>query len=148
MIGRYPTFGTSFAPEHTDHPGQPLMHIAYVTETFPPELNGVALTVERTVRHLREHGHAVQLIRPRQADEPALDTADEWLTGGCRLPMYPDVRFGFARVARLKAHFVDAGCELVHLATPGPLAWAALAAARSLGLATTSDFRTNFHNYS
>ena len=29
------------------------MRIAYVTETYPPELNGVSLTVERTVRHLR-----------------------------------------------------------------------------------------------
>ena len=34
------------------------MRIAYVTETYPPELNGVALTVERSVRHLRERGHA------------------------------------------------------------------------------------------
>ena len=38
--------------------------------------------------------------------------------------------------------------ELVHLATPGPLAWAALAAAGALGIPTTSDFRTNFHQYS
>ena len=29
------------------------MRIAYVTETYPPELNGVSLTVERTVRFLR-----------------------------------------------------------------------------------------------
>ena len=35
----------------------------------------------------------------------------------------------------------------MHLATPGPLPWAALAAAGALGIATTSDFRTNFHQY-
>jgi hypothetical protein len=33
------------------------MRIAYVTETWPPELNGVSLTVERTVRFLRARGH-------------------------------------------------------------------------------------------
>ena len=42
------------------------MRIAYVTETYPPELNGVALTVERTVKHLRDRGHELELIRPRQ----------------------------------------------------------------------------------
>ena len=48
------------------------MRIAYVTETYPPELNGVSLTVERTVRHLRQRGHAVELIRPRQNGETAV----------------------------------------------------------------------------
>jgi glycosyltransferase involved in cell wall biosynthesis len=38
--------------------------------------------------------------------------------------------------------------EIVHLATPGPLAWTGLAAARALGIPTTTDFRTNFHQYS
>ncbi len=45
------------------------MRIAYVTETYPPELNGVSLTVERTVRFLRARGHTVELIRPRQPGE-------------------------------------------------------------------------------
>ena len=127
------------------------MHIAYVTETWPPELNGVSLTVERTVRHLRARGHVVELVRPRQpADGDAAPeaAAGEWLTAGCRLPMYPDLRLGLARPATLARRFEAVGCELVHLATPGPLAWAALAAARSLGLPVSSDFRTNFHQYS
>ena len=128
------------------------MRIAYVTETYPPELNGVSLTVERTVRHLRARGHAVELIRPRQPGDAALlegaSPAGDWLTGGCRIPMYPDLRFGWARAATLRRRFEAGRAELVHLATPGPLAWAALAAARSLGLAVTSDFRTNFHQYS
>ena len=124
------------------------MRIAYITETYPPELNGVSLTVERTVHHLRAQCHAVELIRPRQSGDGATPPAGDWLTGGCRIPMYPDLRFGWARPAALQQRFEAGRVELVHLATPGPLAWAALAAARSLGLATTSDFRTNFHQYS
>ncbi len=124
------------------------MRIAYVTETYPPELNGVSLTVERTVRFLRAQGHLVQLIRPRQPGEAALDADDELRTGGCAIPMYPEMRFGLSRVAPLRERFRRTRPEVVHLATPGPLAWSALAAARSLGIATTSDFRTNFHQYS
>ncbi|MDQ2928062.1 MAG: glycosyltransferase, partial [Pseudomonadota bacterium] len=124
------------------------LRIAYVTETWPPELNGVSLTVERTVRYLRGCGHAVELIRPRQPGESALDAADELRTAGCAIPMYREMRFGLARVGTLVRRFERTRPEVVHLATPGPLAWAALAAARSLGVATTSDFRTNFHQYS
>jgi len=43
------------------------LSIALVTETYPPELNGVALTVERALHHLLERGHRVGLVRPRQA---------------------------------------------------------------------------------
>jgi glycosyltransferase involved in cell wall biosynthesis len=124
------------------------LRIAYVTETWPPELNGVSLTVERTVRYLRGRGHAVELIRPRQPDESALDAADELRTAGCAIPMYREMRFGLARVGALMRRFEQTRPEIVHLATPGPLAWAALAAARTLGVATSSDFRTNFHQYS
>ena len=124
------------------------MRIAYVTETWPPELNGVSLTVERTVRHLRSRGHIVELVRPRQPGQPALDASDELRTAGCVIPMYPDLRFGLALPGTLTRRFETSRPDVVHLATPGPLAWAALAAAGSLRVPTTSDFRTNFHQYS
>jgi len=145
------------------------MRIAYVTETYPPELNGVALTVERTVRYLRERGHAVDLIRPRQPEVDGATGAiasgatssgatssgttsssvpSEWLTRGFPIPMYPDLRFGLAGAGALRRRFAETCPDLVHLATPGPLAWEALRAARSMGIATSSDFRTHFHRYS
>lgn len=124
------------------------MRIAYVTETFPPEINGVSLTCERTVRHLRRSGHAVLLVRPRQRGEAARDDADEWRTSGAPLPMYPELRFGWAGGTALRAHWRRHAIDLVHVATPGPLAWGALESARVLGLATSADFRTNFHTYS
>jgi len=124
------------------------MRIAYITDTYPPEVNGVALTVVRTVRHLREHGHVVDLIRPHQPGAVADPSGREWLTRGMRLPMYPDLRFGLAWPAALRRRFEAGWPDLVHLATPGPLAWSALRAARALGVPVSSDFRTNFHRYS
>jgi len=124
------------------------LRIAYVTETYPPELNGVSLTVERTVRYLRGRGHNVELIRPRQPGEARLDGSDELRTFGCPIPVYREMRFGLSRIGPLLRRFERTQPQLVHLATPGPLAWAALAAARALAIPTTSDFRTNFHQYS
>src|SRR5450755_3762930 len=71
------------------------MRIAYVSETYPPELNGVSLTVERTVRFLRALGHNVELIRPRQPGEAALDASDELRTAGFAIPVYRELRFGW-----------------------------------------------------
>lgn len=122
--------------------------MAYITETYPPEINGVSLTAERTVQFLRHQGHEVDLIRPRQASEAHHQSPNEWRTAGWPIPMYPDLRFGWASVARLRERFRQQQPSVVHLATPGPLAWAAQRAATQLGIPTTTDFRTNFHVYS
>ena len=124
------------------------MRIAYLTETYPPEINGVALSVERLVHGLRGRGHDVMLLRPRQRREPALDDALEWRSAGLPIPMYPALRFGVATVGAVERRLARWRPELLHLATPGPLAWAGLAAARARGIAVASDFRTNFHTYS
>lgn len=50
------------------------LKITFVTETFPPEVNGVAMTVGRLVSGMRERGHRVSVIRPRQGKA---DTGNE-----------------------------------------------------------------------
>lgn len=124
------------------------MRIAYVTETYPPELNGVAATVAITVDHLRCHGWEVDLVRPRQPQEDRLDTPAELRTRGLPLPMYPDLRLGLARAEQLVQRWRRQRPAIVHVATEGPLGAAAIGAARRLGLPATADFRTNFHAYS
>ena len=42
------------------------LRVAVVTETYPPEINGVAASLARVVDGLRQRGHQLQLIRPRQ----------------------------------------------------------------------------------
>ena len=123
------------------------MRIAYVTETYPPEVNGVALTVQRCVRHMRRAGHQVLLVRPAQSGESLAHEAQEWRTRGLRIPMYPDLRMGLATASTLRRGLRDFSAEVVHVATQGPLGRAAVAAARGLDVPVTSDFRTNFHVY-
>jgi glycosyltransferase involved in cell wall biosynthesis len=62
--------------------------------------------------------------------------------------MYPDLRIGLAASGTLRARFERDRAQLVHIATEGPLGWAALRAAQALGIPVSSDFRTNFHEYS
>jgi glycosyltransferase involved in cell wall biosynthesis len=127
------------------------LRIAIITETFPPEVNGVAMTLGRIVGGLLRRGHAVQLVRPRQASEssiPASEGLDEVLCQGIQLPAYKELRFGFP----IKNHLINLWKakrpDIVHVATEGPLGWSAVAAARKLQLPVTSSFHTNFQNYS
>ena len=69
------------------------MRYTIVTETYPPEVNGVALTVHALETGLRGRGHQVDVIRPRQADE-RIATANQTLVRGAPLPRYPGLRFG------------------------------------------------------
>ena len=46
------------------------LHITLISETFPPEINGVANTLGRLSDGLRQRGHRVELVRPRQSDDP------------------------------------------------------------------------------
>jgi len=127
------------------------LRIALVTETYPPEVNGVALTVARIAEGLRERGHELQLVRPRQAvDVTALPghSHREWLVAGAPIPCYPHLRFGMPAGRALRTQWRSRRPDLVHIATEGPLGWSALRIARELDVAVTSDFRTNFQAYS
>jgi glycosyltransferase involved in cell wall biosynthesis len=135
-------------PPGIDHPWGHVVRITYVTETYPPEVNGVALTVARTVSHLRQAGHDVDLIRPRQRHERRQADDQQWITHGFPIPMYPELRFGWVRHAAMVARLQRCQPDVVHVATPGPLGRTAVLAARAQGLPVTVDFRTNFHEYS
>jgi glycosyltransferase involved in cell wall biosynthesis len=127
------------------------LRIAMVTETWPPEVNGVALTVARLVEGLRDHNHALQLVRPRQTRTDAADSEagfHEVLLRGLPIPRYPHLKMGVPSKRRLIELWTLQRPDIVHIATEGPLGWSALQAAGVLKLPVVSDFRTNFHAYS
>jgi glycosyltransferase involved in cell wall biosynthesis len=127
------------------------MKIAMVTETYPPEVNGVARTVNEMVEGLRRRGHSIALARPRQSatETPFIDgNLVEWLGRGMAVPRYPQLKFGLPAKRELVAQWSRWRPDVVHIATEGPLGWSALAAAKELGAPVATDFHTNFHTYS
>jgi glycosyltransferase involved in cell wall biosynthesis len=125
------------------------LHIALVTETYPPEINGVAMTLGRLVSGLRARGQRVSLIRPRQAQDgvPGIN-GDERLVMGLPIPGYTGLNFGLSSKRRLAEVWQTTRPDIVHIATEGPLGWAAIGAAHSLNIPVVAGFHTNFHNYS
>src|SRR5882672_7385273 len=127
------------------------LRVAVVTETYPPEINGVARTVGLMVDALLERGHEVQLIRPRQGREPLPSPGRaprERLVAGFAIPFYLHLQVGLASPSTLHREWSQSRPDLVHVVTEGPLGWAAVSAARRLAIPISSDFHTNFHSYS
>lgn len=127
------------------------LHVAVVTETYPPEVNGVAMTLGRMVQGLLARGHRVSLTRPRQhtadtpADSPRLTTT---LVRGLPIPGYAGLKFGLPAPRLLRRMWRADRPDVVQVVTEGPLGASAIAAARELGIPVVSEFHTNFHAYS
>lgn len=129
------------------------MHLALVTETYAPEINGVAMTLGRLVDGLAARGHRITIIRPRQRHESPRYSVTQRLAcrqvrlPGVPLPGYPQLRVGLPAGRRLRQLWKLNPPDLVHVATEGPLGSSAIATARALGLPVTSSFHTNFDQY-
>jgi glycosyltransferase involved in cell wall biosynthesis len=124
------------------------MRYAFVTETWPPEVNGVALTVQSMRLGLQALGHEVSLFRPRHAaDGGAPGAPGETLLPGLPIPRYPGLRFGLPAARAMVAAWHDEPPGAIYVATEGPLGWSALRAARRLGIPAATGFHTRFDAY-
>ena len=124
------------------------MRIGIVSETWPPEINGVALTVHGLATGLAARGHAIEVVRPRQpwpgAAEPQFETV---FTRGAALPRYPGLRFGLPAGNTLRQRWSQERPDAIYVATEGPLGGSALRAANALRIPAATGFHTRFDSY-
>ena len=128
------------------------IRLSIVTETWPPEVNGVAHTVNHLVSGLRKlERYHIELIRPRQSanDNPSVQPElSLYLVRGITLPFYKEVKMGMPQFFRLRKRWKQQRPDIVQIVTEGPLGYSAMLAAKSLGIPVFSDFHTNFDQYS
>ena len=122
-------------------------HFCIVTETFSPEINGVALTLTHLIAGLRELGHSVSIVRPRQRRWGHRSDKDETLVHSLPLPGYRGLHIGFPAGSALRRCWSRQRPDAVYAATQGPLGWSAVRVAQQLGIPLFSGFHTNFDNY-
>lgn len=128
------------------------MKISLITETFPPEINGVARTLYNLVSGLSERGHDIQVIRPKLKDHDHQELQDkpnfeQIHVHSIPLPGYSGLRMGLPSANRIKRIWKQNRPDIVYIATEGPLGYSALWTAKGLKLPTTSGFHTNFQQY-
>lgn len=126
------------------------LHVAFVTETFPPEINGVAHTLNMLTSGLEKLGHRISVVRPRQGHHDIQNhhnTITTYYAKGLKIPGYDGLQFGLPHFIRLGKWWKTDKPDIIYIATEGPLGYTAVRTARKLGIPAISGFHTNFHQY-
>ena len=126
------------------------VRIAYVTESFPPDVNGVAHTAMRVAEHLVSRGHEPLVIAPEPASGVACpDSSFDFpvvRVKSIAIPFYTELRVGLPG-PRVRQAMAEHGTELVHLAGPFVLGAGAAAAARKMSLPMVAVYATDMPAY-
>ncbi|WP_405239902.1 glycosyltransferase family 4 protein [Lentisalinibacter orientalis] len=110
------------------------MRIAIVTDAWLPQVNGVVTTLGRTRDELIRAGHRVKMITP--ADHSTLPC-----------PTYPEIRLSVLPYRRVRRTLDAFRPDCIHIATEGPLGFAARRYCVRRGLAFTTSYHTRFPQY-
>lgn len=107
------------------------MKLALVTDAWQPQVNGVVTTLVELVREMQQRGHEILVIHPGL-----------FHTRPC--PGYEGIDLAIKPGQRLQELMQNFGPDAIHLATEGPLGWAARKHCLRHGLAFTTAFHTRF----
>ena len=110
------------------------MQIAIVTDAWHPQPNGVVRVLSSLYDRLKANRHDLTVISP-----------DGFRTIPC--PTYPEIPLAIGAGAQVTGR-LDAFCpEAVHIATEGPLGWAARRHCLRRGWPFTTAYHTKFPQY-
>jgi glycosyltransferase involved in cell wall biosynthesis len=108
--------------------------IVLATDAWHPQVNGVVRSLSMTVEQLRLGGHEVEVIEPSR-----------FLTVPC--PTYPEIRLSLACRRKVRRMLDEAQPDSIHIATEGPIGWAARSWCISNARRYTTAFHTRFPDY-
>ena len=110
------------------------LHVAVVSDAWYPQVNGVVRTLATTADELRGRGHRVTFVTP-----------DRFRTVPC--PTYPEIRLALFADRRVTELLDAAHPCAIHIATEGPLGYAARRYCLARGLPFTTAYHTKFPEY-
>lgn len=110
------------------------MRIMLVTDAWDPQVNGVVRTMKRVITECEEMGHTWEIVSPS-----GFKTFP--------LPTYSEIRLAPFAKGEIEERFLEFEPDAVHIATEGPLGWAARAVCLSHKFPYTTSYHTRFPEY-
>ncbi len=121
--------------------------VSIVTDTFLPDVNGVAMTLSQLCQELRHRGHQLEVVYPKAETRAAIPGIAVREVPGVSLPGYPEVRLGLPQPGKFLRAWRERRPDVVYVATETFLGSSALWAARKLGIRVVSGYHTHFPQY-
>ncbi|WP_345790874.1 glycosyltransferase [Neobacillus drentensis] len=122
------------------------MRIAIFTDTFYPDINGVARTLKRLTDFLESQNITFKLFVPASpAEEP--DAGHIHRSKSLSFFMYPECRIAFPNLYQLKSELQNFAPDLIHVATPFNIGLCGVYFSKNLTIPLVGSYHTNFDDY-
>jgi glycosyltransferase involved in cell wall biosynthesis len=111
------------------------MRIMLVTDAWDPQVNGVVRTMKRVVTECEALGHTWEIVQPNEGFKTM------------PLPTYSEIQLAFGADSIIEERFLEFEPDAVHIATEGPLGWAARGVCLKHKFPYTTSYHTRFPEY-
>ncbi|RIX52724.1 glycosyltransferase family 1 protein [Paenibacillus nanensis] len=125
------------------------MRVAIFTDTYVPDVNGVARTLQRWTSYLERRGVACKVFAPEPSSRAGRQSTPNSVERFVSFPffLYPECRLAFPNPAHIRRAITEFRPDLIHVATPFNLGLCGLRFARKYGIPLIASYHTNFDQY-
>lgn len=122
------------------------MKIAIFTDTFIPEVNGVARTLKRFTDYLTEHQIEYRVFAPKISKKNIL-TTQVYSIASLPFFLYPECRVAFPNLLHIREEIQEFDPDIIHIATPFNIGLCGLHWAKKLDIPVVGSYHTDFDKY-
>ncbi|MEB3103782.1 glycosyltransferase family 4 protein [Ferviditalea candida] len=122
------------------------MRISLFTDTFPPQVNGVSLTLERLVHHL-EHRRIPHLVLAPETEEQDLFSSNILRFSSFPFFLYPECRIALPNYFSIRNHLQQFKPDLIHVATPFNMGLIGRYYGKKYHIPMVASYHTHFDRY-
>jgi glycosyltransferase involved in cell wall biosynthesis len=123
------------------------MKIAYFTDTYLPQINGVTNTISKLTDYLDKKNFSHLVLAPEYTDKKIKKEHNVFRFKSIKLLFYPECRFSIPNYNKLKKQMDKFKPDLIHLFTPFGIGYIGLKYARENNIPIVSSYTTNFDMY-
>ncbi len=122
------------------------MRLLLITDTYPPDINGVSRTLFTLAGGLAARGHQVEIVTTLAAGQGE-ESLKRHVMMALPLPGYPGLRMGISTTWQMQGLYERFRPDVIYVATETPLGIASIRAASKMEIPVVSGFHTNFQSY-
>ncbi|MGE6595175.1 glycosyltransferase family 4 protein [Bacillus proteolyticus] len=122
------------------------MRVAIFTDTFTPQVNGVAKTLERLTKYFQRENIAYSVFAPQHTAEDNFVANVNKMRSIPLTILYPECRFSFP-TPRIKRELLAFKPDIIHIATPFNMGLCGLYYAKKLNIPVVGSYHTDFDAY-
>lgn len=122
------------------------MRIAIFTDTFYPEVNGVANTLKKFTNYLETQDISYKVFAPISVSNGYVSDHIHRLKS-LSFFLYPECRLAFPNIIQLKTEIEQFSPDIIHVATPFTVGLSGVYFAKKLNIPLVGSYHTDFNDY-